>query len=270
MIIGSTAIKHYFPDFPREPKDIDIVAFDEYDKQDLIRIHKDIKHIKVEVLINPILLQYYKNIKGNIPAICDLHELYTLKISHIFWKLENNSWNKHMWDIQWLKDKGCKLIPELFKTLYDYWNTVHGKNKRSNLEMSGEDFFDNAVKFPIEHDYLHELLIKHEYFKGQEKPTYSLILKDSAEVDVDEQKWKLLTHEQKYNLVFEEVSVMSIEREFHKDFRISYHRMLDKFIRNHAPLWEAIWIIENYKECLKPVFNYKEFLNKQINKQINK
>ena len=51
MIIGSNAIKYHFPDFPREPKDIDIVAFDEYDKQDLIRTHKDIKHIKVEVVI---------------------------------------------------------------------------------------------------------------------------------------------------------------------------------------------------------------------------
>ncbi len=252
MIIGSSAILHWFPDFPRKPKDIDIIKG--------MYIKEYNSNIKIEWLENKVLQNYFtKPIE-----ICTPNELYTLKISHIFWKLENNSWDKHMWDIQWLKDKSCKLIPELFKTLYDYWNTIHGKNKRSNLEMSGKDFFDNAIKFPIEHDYLHELLIKHEYFKGQEKPTYSLILKDNAEVNVDEQKWKLLTHEQKYNLVFEEVSVMSIEREFHKDHRISYHRMLNKFIRNHAPLWEAIWIIENYKECLKPVFNYKEFLNKQI------
>jgi len=26
LIIGSTAIKHYFPDFPREPKDLDIAV----------------------------------------------------------------------------------------------------------------------------------------------------------------------------------------------------------------------------------------------------
>ncbi len=269
MIIGSSAIKHFYPDFPREPKDIDIVAFDEYDKQDLIRIHKDIKHIKVEVLINPVLLQYYKDIKSGIPSICDLNELYTLKTSHLFWDLENKSWSKHMWDAQWLKEKGCKIIPELFRELYSYWNTIHGKNKRSNLDMSGEDFFDNAIKYPIKHDDLHELLIKHSYFEGQEKPTYNMVLKDDADVDVSEEKWLTLTPKQKYNLVFEEVAVMSEEREFHKDYRISYHRMLDKFIRNHAPLWEAIWIIENYKECLKPAFNYKEFLKQQIYGQIN-
>ena len=28
LIIGSTAIKHYYPDFPREPKDIDIVVLE--------------------------------------------------------------------------------------------------------------------------------------------------------------------------------------------------------------------------------------------------
>ena len=25
MVIGSTSIKHWFPDFPREPKDLDII-----------------------------------------------------------------------------------------------------------------------------------------------------------------------------------------------------------------------------------------------------
>ena len=28
LIIRSTAIKHYYPDFPREPKDIDITVLD--------------------------------------------------------------------------------------------------------------------------------------------------------------------------------------------------------------------------------------------------
>ena len=29
MIIGSTAIKHFYPDFPREPKDLDFVIFED-------------------------------------------------------------------------------------------------------------------------------------------------------------------------------------------------------------------------------------------------
>jgi hypothetical protein len=258
MIIGSQAILYHFPDFPRKPKDVDIIKN--------MYIEEHMSDLRVEWLENTVLQNWFtKPIE-----VCTPNELYTLKISHCFWDLENGSWNKHIWDIQWLKEKGCKFIPELFEQLYEYWNTIHGKNKRSNLDMSGEDFFNNALTFPIEHDYLHELLIKHEYFQGQSYPTYKFVLKDNAEVDVDQEKWGSLTHKQKYNLLFEEVSVMSLERQFHKDYRISYHRMLDKFIRNHAPLWEALWIIENYKECLKPAFNYKEFLNKQIqNEYIN-
>lgn len=265
MIIGSNAIRYWFPEFPRDPKDVDIVE-DNNSSLNKEFIIKRFPNKKVEFLLNPILFQYRRshNLVCNVYTYLEPNEIYTLKMSHIFWDLENKSWSKHMWDIQWLKDKGCKLIPELFKQLYEYWNTIHGVNKRSNLEMSGEDFFNNAVRFPVEHDHLHELLIKHEYFEGQELPTYNMVLKDGADVDVSEEKWLSLNHKQKYNLVFEEICCMSLERNFHKDWRISYHRMLDKFIRNHAPLWEATWIVENYKECLKPAFNYKEFLNKQI------
>lgn len=30
MVIGSTATKHWFPDFPREPKDIDFVTSEQF------------------------------------------------------------------------------------------------------------------------------------------------------------------------------------------------------------------------------------------------
>jgi hypothetical protein len=249
MVIGSAAIKYFYPDFPRDFKDIDIIKGSKFNDYYSIELRR-------EYLQNPILLENCKDYDFLSPD-----EIYTLKISHtVGWKLENNSWDKHIWDIQWLKEKRCVLIPDLFKKLYDYWNIIHGPNKRSNLDMDANSFFDNAIKYPISHDLLHEMLIKHPYFENQAFPTYKYILKDNAEIDVSEEKWLQLSHKQKYNLVFEEVSVMAQERNFHEHYRISYHRMLNKFIRNHAPLFQAIWIIENYKECLKPAFNYKEYL----------
>jgi len=200
MIIGSTAIRYHFPYFPREPKDVDIIKgskFNDYFPVDFKR----------EYLENPILLQYCKD-----DDFLDKNSLYTLKISHCFWDLENGSWNKHIWDVQWLKEKGCKFIPELFYQLYAYWETIHGKNKRSNLEMSAEQFFDNVVNFPVEHDFLHTLLVQHDYFGNQNLPMYVKILKDRAEVDVSEEKFNKLTEKEKFNLVFEEVAVMSFER----------------------------------------------------------
>lgn len=265
MIIGSSAIKYWFPDFPREPKDYDIVAFDKYDKQDLIRIHKGTPNLKLEVLENPILLNWFKNVKGFIPQYCWKDELYTLKISHCFWELENGSWRKHIWDVQWLKEKGCKFIPELFYQLFNYWETIHGKRKASNLNMSAEEFFDNVVGFPVEHDFLHTLLVQHDYFGNQNLPMYVKVLKDGEEVNVSEEKFNSLTEKEKFNLVFEEVAVMSLERYGNMYYKKAYDRMLKKFILNHCPIWEGIWIIQNHKELLNNIpFNFIHFLNIKI------
>ncbi len=256
MIIGSTAIKHWFPDFTREPKDLDYVVYrkETFDKQLLEGLSDE----KVEVLENPVLLDYINQ------PVCSPNELYTLKISHCFWDLPNKTWDKHMWDIQFLKSKGCVFIPELFNDLYEYWNTLHGVNKRSNLDMSADEFFDNFITFPVEHDTLHELLIQHEYFVNQDKPTYTKIL--IGEVLVSEDKFNLLTEQEKFNLVFEEVAVMALERYSDLYYKAAYNKMLKKFIINHAPMFEAVWIIENHKKLLTEIpFNFIKHLNEKIN-----
>lgn len=252
MVIGSIAIRYWFPDFPREPKDVDII------KDMYIKDYES--DLKVEWLENKVLQNWFtKPIE-----FCTPNELYTLKISHCLWSLDNGSWEKHVYDVQWLKEKGCKFIPELFYQLYTYWEKMHGKRKTSNLNMSAEKFFDNVVGFPVEHDYLHTLLIQHPYFKGQELPTYTKILKDGAEVDVSEEKFNLLTEQEKFNLVFEEVAVMGIERYGEMYYKKGYNRMLKKFILNHAPLWEAIWIVMNHKELSNCPFDFLTFLNNKI------
>src|SRR6188768_1330935 len=102
ILIGSHAIKHWFPDFKRIPKDIDYVVLKE--RKNSIK--------GVEYLVNPILIEYYKE------EIAEPNTLYTLKMSHIFWDI---NWSKHLYDLQFLKDKGCILDKELFYKLYEYW-----------------------------------------------------------------------------------------------------------------------------------------------------
>lgn len=251
ILIGSTAIKHHFPDFPREPKDTDFIVKDRGLKSDR----------ETEYLHNPVFFDWvvgrYFEYEHELPnseyLVPSPDELYTLKISHLFWDI---NWNKHLYDVLWLQDKGCELIMPLFNALYKYWNGYHGKNKRSKLDMSAEDFFDNAVKCPHNHDWLHTLI--------KNPPTYTKVLKDGAEVDVCPGKFLLLTEEDAINLVKEEVMIMSYERKFHKDYRHSYGRMLKKFIINHAPMWEAVWIIQNYRLVSKPDFNYFKFIDSKI------
>jgi len=260
MIIGSVALLYHFPDFPRQPKDLDFVIYKDEIIPPISHLNPD--NLRIEYLINPIFLDYC--FEKHVYVYCNPDILYTLKISHSLWDLENGSWDKHMWDIQWLKEKGCKFIPELFYKLYEYWKTIHGENKRSNLEMSAEDFFDNAVTFPAEHDYLHELLVTHPYFKG-EQPTYKKILKDGEEVEVSEEKFNLLTEIEKFNLVTEEVMVMALERYGDMYYKKAFGRMLKKFILNHAPLWEAVWIIQHHKELLSDIpFDYITYLKTKI------
>ncbi len=261
MIIGSTAIKFWYPEFNREPKDLDIIYDTEDRKKELIDKYKDLPD-KKEFLHNPVMYEYFEN-TGR--AYLTPNELYTLKISHVFWELENNSWEKHMWDIQFLKEKGCVFIPELFWNLFDFWTKKHGKRKASNLDMSAEDFFNNAIKFPVEHDSLHEILIDHPHFKGQKLPTYNLILKDGAEVDVCMDKFNKLSEEQKFNVVFEEVAVMALERYGDLHYKAAFNKMLKKFILLHCKIEEGVWIVQNHKELLTKIpFNYFKYLNEKI------
>lgn len=253
IIIGSTAIKFWYPDFKREPKDLDLILYkgEEIPKEFLE------KYNKIETLSNPILLQFCKNNLFQISPYLNPDILYTLKMSHMFWDI---NWEKHMFDIQFLYKKGCRLKSDLFHDLYKFWNEYHGKNKRSDLKMSAEDFFDNAIVSNIPHDDLHEILVQHEYFTNF-VPTYKQVLKDGCEVEVCENKFQNLNHDEKCNLVIEEVMIMAYER-YNMNYRFAYSKMLKKFIINHAPIWEAIFIIENYIELHKCPFDFIKFLNK--------
>ena len=246
ILIGSKALEYHGLK-TRPIKDVD------YAVDDLRYTGK--KGIE-EYLYNPIITKRNED-------VCSLPDLCTLKISHVVgWDI---NWEKHMWDVQQILSRAGNgfFDKELFDELYLFWNKIHGTNKRSNLDMSAADFFTNAVKYPIKHDDLHEILIKHPHFHNQSKPTYTYILKDNSEVDVCEQKFNNLTYHAKLNLVQEEVMVMAMERNFHPDYRVNYNIMLKKFILNHAPLWEALFIIYNYPRLLKPFFNYKQFLNNE-------
>lgn len=244
ILIGSSAIKYHFEDFTRVPKDTDYIG-----------VNPSVGKIsREEFLANP--TEYMKNpVFDNYPHDVLLpNDIYTLKISHIFWNIK---WEKHMYDIQFLKGKGCILQMTLFHKLYDYWVTLHGPNKRSELNMSKEDFFDNALK-TYDHDYLHTLI--------NPNPTYKKVLKDGADVDVSQLKFEKLSHDEKLDLVREEVYVMAYERLGNRDYRVAYSWMLKKFILQHAPMFEALFIVQNYRELHKPIINYKTKLDHELSR----
>ncbi len=241
-LIGSIAIKHWYPDFPREPKDMDIIRHrwsSEDPSSKIIEENGKFKTYRIEYHENPIFFKYSDSIMSP-------NDLCTLKASHLCWDI---NWEKHMFDTQFLLKKGCKINPKLYKALYNHWNVFHTKNKRSDLKMSKADFFTNAINYnEAEHDYLHTLI--------NPTPTFTKVLKDGCEVELDENKFHNLSLEEKLNFVREEVMVMAYERFRDKNYKSAYSKMLKKFILSHAPIWSVIFIIENYIELNKCQTNF--------------
>lgn len=240
LIIGSTAIRHYFPDFNRNPKDIDVAVLKDKPREG-----------NKEFLVNPVILKYQES------GYLEPNLLLSLKISHLFWDI---NWDKHLYDVQFLLSKGCKYDLGLIQELRIFWNSYLPKVRRSRLEMNKEDFFTNNVNEDVEqHDYLHTLLA--------DIPAYTKILKEGCEVELDENKWHALSFEEKCDVVFEETSVMAFERYKTVDYRVAYKRQLKDNIIKHFPLYIAVFSIENYKNLEKPKFNFKIKIENEL--QIN-
>ena len=220
LIIGSTAIRYYFPDFNRNPKDIDVAVLKDKPREG-----------NKEFLVNPVILKYQES------GYLEPNLLLSLKISHLFWDI---NWDKHLYDVQFLLSKGCKYDLGLIQELRIFWDSYLPKVRRSRLEMNKEDFFTNNVNEDVEqHDYLHTLLA--------DIPAYTKLLREGCEVELDENKWHALSLEEKCDVVFEETAVMAFERYKIVDYRVAYKRQLKDNIIKHFPFYITIWSIENYK-----------------------
>lgn len=232
-LIGSAAIKHYFPDF-REPKDIDYFSPHPIDGAETFW-HRDLSLWTFE-------------------DIATLDELYTIKVSHSYWEL-HGTWLKHAQDMMYLKQKGAKLIPELHKILYKIWEQEHGK-KKANLETDPEDFFnDRIVKRIYDHDSLHESVAYGE------RPLFEKILRDDSAVAVDKSKWDALPEEDKLNMVREEVYATALERKLiPNDYtgspRAAYAWTLRKTVTSLTKGWFALYVADNLEKVWKPDVNY--------------
>lgn len=246
LIIGSTAMRYHFPDFNREPKDIDIAV----ESTEGLKTTRE-----VEYLENPILFKYISDGQKYI----DPNMLLTLKMSHLFF---NINWDKHMWDVQFLLKKGCQYDYNLLLELYDYWKDFHPRHRRSNLNMTKDEFFTNAINYDEhEHDHLHTLI--------NPEPTYQKILVDGKDVEISEDKFNGLSLNEKLDVVREEVYVMAYERYRNKHYLIAYSKMLKKFIMQHAPIWMFPFVVENYLKINRAEINFINIIKNQLNYDLN-
>lgn len=241
VLIGSKALNHHYPEW-----ELKINSDTDYAVDQLVKN----KHFGIEYLYNPIITERYEG-----DSIITKDDLTTLKASHLMWNIQ---FEKHLYHLQFLLKKGNTIDSELFFKLYEFWNEYHSKNKRSDLKMSKEDFFTNAINYDEnQHDEIHLML--------NPTPIYTKVLKDGAEVELDENKFHNLSFEDKLDFVREEVYVMAWERWKDLQFQVAYSKMLKKFIISHCPLFALTFVLENYIELHKPKINYIKKINDELN-----
>lgn len=232
LIIGSTAIHYWFPEF-REPKDMDCISPVDIPEWDCFW--------------HPKLVGWYDP-RWAAPA--GPNELYTLKVSHSGWELKNGSWDKHMSDILFLRSKGATLLPELFKLLYSVWEDVHGK-KKMDLTKEADEFFKDAVPRKYDHDSIHRTVAHYDL------PLYEYILKDGHTVDVDPGKLWALPFDDQVKLFREEIAATALERLLiPNDYRFSPGRAWKwatrRTITSLTKGKTSLFLIENYEHFRKP------------------
>lgn len=239
VVVGSSALREHFPDF-REPKDIDVLC-DESPKEAVfpagIADVYQVKTFKLEDWFDQ-----------ELPSI---DQLYTLKVSHIFW---DNKFDKHISDIRYMQRSGAQVILPLYKVLYAEWENLYGK-KKANLNVSAEDFFQSTVTRVYEHDSIHQSVAYYE------EPLFNKILKDGSEVMVDVKKFWALSEIEKLQLVREEVYATALERMvipsgYKYNARRAYWWALKKTITSFSKGWFPLFIVENIDKLWKPEIDY--------------
>ena len=244
ILIGSKAMSMYPFFSTRTVKDIDY-----FTDEATIPIEED--GLKVEPFYHQKIVDYFGK---DVERTASLDELYTIKMSHIFWDLRNGSWDKHVHDIIALRQHNVDLIPELYSILYSVWEEVHGK-KKANLSQMAKDFFNDAVVRIYEHDSIHASVAYYD------EPLYERILKDGEQVKVDRSKFDNMSYEDQLKLAREEIYATALERlmipsNYTYSPRRAYAWALRRTTTSLARGWFAMFIAENFEKLLKPDVDY--------------
>ena len=239
LIYGSTAIKHWFPDYIKEPKDLDIISNEDITKS---------ADIKTEVYWTSAFEYLVNNTDANY---VDPDLLYTIKVSHLAWDI---NWEKHVRDMHFLQLKGCKLNKEFYNLLVADWKIIHGK-KQFSFDKKHEELFKDNVNRKYNHDDLHEI------FKFNDTPLYKTILVNPDKALCSEDKFNKLSDELKLQLMLEEIAVVAYERYViprRIPVKHALNRALKDLITRMTKGWFNLHLIQNSS---KLIFINEQYLN---------
>jgi len=237
LIYGSYAMKHWFDDFPREPKDIDIVSLDKND-YDLDLINR-LRETDLELEINHAPF-FNCLVPLSVDNIMTADAMLNVRMSHAMYDIH---WHKAIHDIIFLQDKGATHDIDIINELRNGWKIVHaGVREKMDLKQSADKFFNSNIKRIINHDELHEKL------KLTEVPAYKKILQNNITVEVSKDKFDDLSYDEKLSTVLEECLVLACERYYYlQNPRHAYMLALKDFTTRMTSGWYNIFLLENIK-----------------------
>lgn len=227
LIIGSVAMKYWFPDFPRTPKDLDYMSPEHH-----------INNKEVEYLWEPEFQYFLDNNKDD--TYIDPQNLLLLKTAHLGWDIQ---WEKHVSDVEFLKRKGYSVTDEKqYNALVKAFTRKHGKKWASLKGKDSTTFFEDAVTRKYVHDDIHEVVAIYD------KPLYESLVYEG--VSCSRKGFDKLSYDDKLNLVKEEVWVTALERYLiPEDFKCSkihaYQKALKKLATTMSSGWFKYFILTN-------------------------
>lgn len=231
LIFGSTALKHWFPDYPHKLHDLDYMSPDKPKKRER----------GIEYHWNPAFEYIFKNNKDK--EYVDPDFLYTIKVSHAAW---NIFWDKTIYHINFLKEKGCKLDYTLYHKLLADWEIIHGDKKRINLNKPVDEFFKDAVNRKYNHEWLHE------YFAIGNEPMHNKIRPDKNKAWCSKRLWDGLSDTERLNCAYEELCVITTERGVLNGIPWvrAKHNAYKGLVTSMTTGWFNLFLILNRKELL--------------------
>lgn len=255
LIYGSQAIKYHFPDYEKEPHDIDIIT--ETDN----KYHLNIETCKrIEQYYLPEFQYIFENNKDE--RYVDPEFLYTIKMSHLSWDI---NWDKHMKSAIFLQEKGSKLDKILYDSLMQAWSRIHGK-KSVKMNVKNEDFFKPSIYRRYNHEFLHS------EFAFYEGPLNERIRKDLNSPLCSEELWDILSFDDKIKCALEEIYVLTAERYIFVDKPMKIEHAKIKILKNMITSttsgWFNLFIKENFN--LLRLSNPEHILEKIRELHVNK
>lgn len=244
VLIGSSAVNHHDKSIlKRDSKDKDFLALESVESK-----ASGEDFIAGKGILDTYIFE---------DSIATVDEVYTLKVSHSPWVIDERSWGKHIRDIHLMKASGARVVEELYSAAYAQWEIRKGK-KNVNLNQDKEEFFGEGVRRVYVHDSIHAAMAFNE------NPMFMKILADNEEVLTSREKFFALTELEKQQLVREEVMVLSLERDLIPSEKpvdkmvmySSYGKQLRLLMTQLSKGYFPRWIIENYFLVAKPSHDY--------------